>query len=228
MSAYEWTACVHRRRPPTRVEELADTQRLSFTLHVARLCCCHAHGWRIGISGSRGFVSTAEGWENGPFITLMEDYWLRCRSMIPVCNSNGVPKKSLMKRHPGVLRKRETPRPWLLARCYLFGSALPPPLIHQCVRIEKSKHKHTVKKSLPHIRNDYLLVLWINMCSAVHECTLFNVGYIIPIWSSCLIYILFTQFADPQSSILWESGALWFSDFSKVVEEKSDELQTGK
>lgn len=36
--------------------------------------------WRIWIGGSWEFVLIAERWGNGPFITLMEEYWLWCRS----------------------------------------------------------------------------------------------------------------------------------------------------
>ena len=90
-----------------------------FTPHIVlgvALSCPH---WLIWISGSWEFVLTAEGWGNGPFITLMEEYWLWCRSTIPVCNSNGLPEKSRMKSHRGISRKRETPLPRLLAPCYL-------------------------------------------------------------------------------------------------------------
>jgi len=58
------------------------------------LSCWH---WLIRISGSWEFVLTADGWGNGPFITLMEEYWLWCRSTIPLCNSNGLPEITNVK-----------------------------------------------------------------------------------------------------------------------------------
>lgn len=97
------------------VEVVSNSLHPSHRRGVA-LSCPH---WLIWISGSWEFVLTAEGWGNGPFITLMEEYWLWCRSTIPVCNSNGLPEKSRMKSHRGLSRKRETPLPRLLAPCYL-------------------------------------------------------------------------------------------------------------
>ena len=79
--------------------------------------------WLIWISGSWEFVLTAECWGNGPFITLMEEYWLCFRSKVPVCNSNGVPVKSQKRRQLGISSKRKTPLLCFLAPCVLFGRA---------------------------------------------------------------------------------------------------------
>lgn len=131
---------LHRRCPAERSEELFGLFPVRNSLYPSHclgvvLSCSH---WLIWISGSWEFVLTPEGWGNGPFITLMEEYWLWCRSTIPVCNSNGLPEKSQMKRHQGISRRRETPLPPLLAPCYLCGKVCVSALfVHDCVRIEK-------------------------------------------------------------------------------------------
>lgn len=102
-----------------RVVQTSPVTRSLYPSHCLGVVLSCPH-WLIWISGSWEFVLTAEGWGNGPFITLMEEYWLWCRSTIPVCNSNGLPEKSQMKRHRGISRKRETPLRWLLAPYYLF------------------------------------------------------------------------------------------------------------